>query len=362
MVLYKNLSAPPPLRKHPLKEPGMRIFQCGNCRQAVYFDNTTCVHCGSSQAFDPRDFKMKTIREKHRLCANASHCACNWLADEGEDLCLACSYNLTIPDLSIADNRANWRRIEEAKRHLFYSILSWRLPAPTKADDRERGLAFEFLSDVEGDDGTVKRVMTGHDNGLITINVAEGDDVERERRRTAMGEPYRTLLGHFRHEIGHYYWDRLVKEGGQLAEFRSIFGDEREDYSGALKRHHEAGPPDDWNTHYVSAYAAAHPWEDFAETFAHFVHMVDTLETAKVWGLHLASTSRAIEVDFEPYRTDDVERMHAVWVSLALAMNALNRSMGQPDLYPFVMPQAGVKKLGFIATLMTDAAETLKDH
>ncbi|MGQ2906004.1 MAG: zinc-binding metallopeptidase family protein [Neoaquamicrobium sediminum] len=334
----------------------MRIFNCGTCRRAVYFESTLCVHCSSLQAFDPRNFQMQVVGEEHRLCANASNGACNWLADKGANFCRACSHNLTVPDLSIAENLANWRRIEQAKRHLFYSILTWQLPAPTKAEDLGRGLAFEFLSDVEGVDGTVERVMTGHDNGLITINIAEGDDVERERRRKAMGEPYRTLLGHFRHEIGHYYWDRLAKEGGKLTEFRTVFGDEREEYLSALKRHHELGAPAHWSSQYISAYATAHPWEDFAETFAHFVHMVDTLETAKVWGLHLASTARAVNVDFDPYRIDDVEQMHRAWVPLTLAINALNRSMGQPDLYPFVTPPAVVKKLGFTATLLAGAA------
>lgn len=332
----------------------MRIFECGECRQAVYFDSSICVHCGSSQGFDPRDIQMRVLGAQHRLCANARHGACNWLAEEGQDHCLACRHNLTIPNLSRAENHDNWVRIENAKRHLFYSILSWQLPAPTKAEDAERGLAFEFLSDIESADGTVKRVLTGHDNGLITINIAEGDDVERERRRTAMGEPYRTLLGHFRHEIGHYYWDRLVRERGRLEKCRSVFGDEREDYADALKRHHEQGPPADWSENHISAYATAHPWEDFAETFAHFVHMVDTLETAKAWNLQLASNSDVARIDFEPYRSTDVERMHANWVPLTLAINALNRSMGQPDLYPFVMPPAVLEKLGFIAELLVD--------
>ncbi len=330
----------------------MRIFECSNCRQAVYFDSTICVHCGSAQGYDAHHFQMKAIGVQHRPCANASHGACNWLAQAEGEFCLACSHNLTIPDLSLVENRSNWRRIEEAKRHLFYSILSWQLPAPTKAEDVKRGLAFEFLSDTEGTDGTVERVMTGHDNGLITINIAEGDDVERERRRTAMGEPYRTLLGHFRHEIGHYYWDRLVQEGGRLEAFRSVFGDERTDYASALQRHHEQGPPSDWSSNHISAYATAHPWEDFAETFAHFVHMVDTLETAKAWGLQLVSSGRATSFNFEPYRSSDMERMHQDWVPLTLAVNALNRSMGQPDLYPFVMPEAVLEKMGFIASLV----------
>ena len=187
-----------------------------------------------------------------------------------------------IPDLSLSVNQMRWRRLEEAKRRLFYSLLRWRLPIPTVADDPERGLRFEFLADQGGD---APKVMTGHDGGLITISIAEADDVERERRRTAMGEPYRTIIGHFRHEIGHYYWDLLVRDGRRLDECRALFGDDRQDYSEALERHHQFGPPQDWRDGYVSAYATMHPWEDFAETWAHCMHIVDTLETAASFGL-----------------------------------------------------------------------------
>lgn len=341
----------------------MRIFECTNCGAAVYFDNTICVHCGTRQGYDPRAFAMRAIEveepSQDHLCANAQHEACNWLVvdGDGEDYCLACRHNSTIPDISVAENLQNWRRIEDAKRHLFYSITRWRLPAPTRREDPQGGLAFEFLSDGKGPDGKVEQVLTGHADGLITINIAEGDDVERERRRTAMQEPYRTLLGHFRHEIGHYYWDRLVRDGGRLDDFRAIFGDEREDYGEALRRHHEAGPPEDWREHHISSYATAHPWEDFAESFAHFGHIVDTLETASAWGLQLSLSATMTEEGFSPYRMRDVDQMLRAWVPMTLAINAINRSMGQPDLYPFVLPPPVTAKLGFIAGIVADAGQ-----
>ena len=95
--------------------------------------------------------------------------------------------------------------------------------------------------------------MTGHENGIITIALAEADGFERERRRLEMGEPYCTLLGHFRHEVGHHFWDLLVRDGGQLQACRALFGDDSEDYQAALQRHYRDGPVPDWQQRYVSA-------------------------------------------------------------------------------------------------------------
>ena len=193
-----------------------------------------------------------------------------------------------IPDLNIPQNIERWRKIELAKRYVFRSLMRWRLPRPNKIDDPDRGLAFDFLGDVGSNTGGAAHVLTGHDDGLITLNVAEGDDVEREKRRAALGEPYRTLVGHFRHEIGHYYWDRLVRDDSRRLEaFRAVFGDERDDYNGALQRHYSGGPPMDWSVHFISSYATSHPWEDFAETWAHYLHIVDALETARSYGINV---------------------------------------------------------------------------
>src|SRR5262249_50270393 len=155
-----------------------------------------------------------------------------------------------------------------AKRRLVYTLLALNLPLVSRQEDRESGLSFEFLADPA--DPAAPRVMTGHAGGVITVNVAEADDAERERRRLQMNEPYRPLLGAFRHEIGHYYWDRLIRGSARLAAFRETFGDERADYAEALDRHHAGGPPGDWQDRFVSAYASSHPWEDWAETWAHY--------------------------------------------------------------------------------------------
>lgn len=350
----------------------MKIFECQHCRNAVHFDNTVCVECGHRLGYLPDRFTMTAVepdgdrwfaladRERPYLfCDNAEHDACNWLvpADGGTTLCAACRHNRTIPDISVAENLVAWRKLELAKRHLFYSLMRWGLPAPDRTEDPEEGLAFDFLADSPGPDGDVQTVLTGHDSGLITINVAEADDAERERRRTQMGEPYRTLLGHFRHEVGHYYWDRLVRDRDNLDRSRALFGDERADYGEALQRHYQAGPPPDWRNAFISSYATAHPWEDFAETWAHYLHMVDALETARSFGLSVRPHIRksdplAAEVDFQPYAAVDARDLVDAWVPLTVAINSVNRSMGQPDLYPFVLSEPVLEKLQFMHELV----------
>ena len=201
-------------------------------------------------------------------------------------------------------------------------------------------------------------MLTGHADGLITLNIAEADDAEREARRAALNEPYRTLLGHFRHEVGHHYWNLLVRDGGLLDEFRSMFGDERADYGESLQRHYADGAPADWQERHVTAYASAHPWEDFAETWSHYLHIVDTLETAGAFGMRvrprLGGDEQAMSaaVDFDPYVNGPFDRIVDAWLPLTYAVNSLNRSMGQPDLYPFVLGPAAIRKLGFIHALV----------
>ena len=175
--------------------------------------------------------------------------------------------------------------METAKRRLVYSLLNLKLPVANKSEDPRQGLAFAFLSDVVKPDGSVSKILTGHENGLITLNIAEADDATREKVRLAMNEPYRTLLGHFRHEIGHYYWGRLVRGTNFLEPYRELFGNEEANYDEALKRYYASGPPVNWQDNYISAYATSHPWEDWAETWAHFMHIQDAVEVANDFGL-----------------------------------------------------------------------------
>ncbi|HUO53424.1 MAG TPA: putative zinc-binding peptidase [Rhodoblastus sp.] len=355
----------------------MRLYPCQSCGNTVHFENSTCVACGAQLAYAPDLQEMTALvpdgispdgvervialadrSRAYRLCANAGQNVCNWLVplDEGQALCRSCRHNRLSPDLSVAGNQARWRRIEQAKRHLFYSLLKWSLPTPTAAEGAPEPLVFNLIGDVETDQG-VERVLTGHDLGEITLNIAEADNDEREKRRVAMGEPYRTLLGHFRHEIGHYYWDLLVRDGGQIDAFRSDFGDERADYGEALKAHYAQGAPGDWPLHFISAYATAHPWEDFAETWAHYVHIVDTLDTAGAYGVSLRPVKAgggdlAVAVDFNAYRAQTIREIVAAWAPVSVALNSLNRSLGQPDPYPFVLTETVIGKFDFIHRLI----------
>jgi hypothetical protein len=336
----------------------MKLFQCQNCGQALYFENTRCESCGFALGYLPARETVTALAQdagqwtalaapgrRYRCCTNWTHGVCNWLipADSADQFCAACRHNRMIPDLTQSDNLVHWRMVETAKHRLFYTLLKLRLPLVTKADDPD-GLAFDFLADGP------EPVFTGHDNGLITINLAEADDAERERRRHQMGEPYRTLLGHFRHEIAHYYWSRLVENSPSLAPFRELFGDEQRDYGGALQNYYSWGAPADWPDRFVSAYASSHPWEDFAETWAHYFHMVDTLETANAFGLIIkpkASQSVAARLDFNPLGSD-MDRLIQAWLPLTFAVNSINRSMGLHDLYPFVLSPPAIAKLAFI--------------
>lgn len=349
----------------------MRLFRCQVCGQVLHFENTLCERCGSTLGYLPSAATLTALERdgrawralaqpegRFRFCANAGQEACNWLvpARSTESLCRSCRHNRTIPDLGVPENLIPWRRWEMAKRRLLYTLGRMRLAVPDRQQEPERGLAFDILADVPGG----PPVMTGHAEGLITLALAEADDAERERRRTAMGEPYRTLLGHVRHESGHYFWDRLVRDDGPIDEFRALFGDERADYGEALARHHAAGPPADWQAGFVSAYATAHPWEDWAESWAHLLHMLDTLEMAASLEFSVdprADDSGVLQTDIaaDPYAAADIQALLETWVPLTHAVNSLNRCMGAPDLYPFVLSAPAAAKLGFILGLVRNA-------
>ncbi len=359
----------------------MKTFHCTSCQALVFFENTQCLTCGHSLAFDPKRMTLVSLEQQgdgawlpvekegsaglvYRLCANyTDHGACNWAvaADAPESLCTACSITHTIPDLTVAGNKDAWLKLETAKRRLLFDLLSLKLPWMSKRADAERGLEFRFLSDVVTVNGDRSRVLTGHDNGLITINVAEADDVHREAQRLRHREPYRTVLGHFRHEIGHYYWDRLIQGTQRLESFRGLFGDERADYQAALKVHYEQGAPANWADNFISAYASTHPWEDWAECWAHVMHMVDALDTAHAVGLSVRpprgdEPSLAIPAKPAQARIGDFNQLVGEWQALTYVLNNLTRGLGLADAYPFVLCGPVISKLKYVCSAMVDAA------
>jgi len=354
----------------------MKLFACDGCGATVYFENDHCGTCGRDLGFRSSSGRILALAQneggglapaadgtEYRRCANHQVGGCNWLlpADSDEDYCLACRLNRTVPDLSNAEHCRLWRVLEAGKRRLLYGVLRLGLPLIPKSEDPARGLAFDFLADGFTGFQEGPQVMTGHAQGLITINIAEADPARREEFRQSMAEPYRTVLGHFRHEIGHYYWERLVRDTPWLEDFRRLFGDETVDYGTALQNHYQFGPTQDWQDRHVSAYASSHPWEDFAETWAHYLHMVDTLDTAYAFGLRLRPRHEGIPdpataADFAPYREDRLERLWETWLPLTFAVNSLNRSMGQPDLYPFVLSPTALEKMDFVHRLIRQSA------
>jgi len=348
----------------------MKLFRCQHCGQLLYFENTVCERCSHRLGFIPEIMNLSALKpegevwhalavekKQYRFCANAAFDVCNWMieVDKPDQYCVACRHNRTVPDTGIAANVVAWRKIEIAKHRLFYTLMKLNLPLDERYADGKTRLVFDFLASPPHVDGP--RVMTGHDNGLITLALEEADDAEREKRRTQMHEPYRTLLGHFRHEVGHYFWDVLVRDGGLIEPCRRIFGDETADYGAALQAYYANGAPPNWQDNFISAYATSHPWEDFAETWAHYLHIVDTLEMARAFGMYvhprLARPGELdAQVDFDPYAVRDPSPLIQTWIPLSNALNSLNRTMGLADIYPFVLSAPVIEKLCAIHDLI----------
>ncbi len=337
----------------------MRAFACGNCGHLLFFENSLCLRCGAPLGFVESRLELIALSDPDgagdglRRCANATLATCNWMLSQGEPdaLCGSCRLTQTRPADGDPQALAAFAHAESAKRRLLFQLRDLGLPV---AADR---LRFDLLSSA------AQPVSTGHEDGMITIDLAESDDVRREQRRAELGEPYRTMLGHFRHEIAHYYWPLLVARGGAatLDLCRSLFGDERVDYAAAQERHYANGPPADWAQAHVSVYATMHPWEDWAETFAHYLHIRDTLQTAGAFGLVVAGPAPVADpaLTSVPEVDADEESIEAViesWLPLTYALNAVNRSMGLGDLYPFTLAPAVIDKLGYVHDRILAAA------
>ncbi len=332
----------------------MRRFECV-CGQPLYFENSACLACGRQVAFSPPALAMMalepaTVPDRARLCSNRWLAEpCNWLLPERGgpgtrgDLCLSCRMTVMVPPLEQGDNLARWGRLERAKRRLVYDLLRLGLPI-----DGPPVLEFAFLEDQRTNPAVTEAwVLTGYRAGRITIHSAEADDVFRETQRALLRQPWRSLLGHFRHEAGHYYFERLVApDPARLQAFRRLFGDERRDYADALAGFYAGAAAEDWRDGFLTAYGQVHPLEDWAEGFEHLLHADDVMETAQQLGL-LPRVDRAA----------DPASFFRAWRGLAVALNELNRSLGLSDAYPFVLTSAVEEKLAFIGSVLRSAAD-----
>jgi hypothetical protein len=330
----------------------MRRFFC-DCGSPVYFENDYCINCQSALGYDPLRGDMVTLADwgdgvfrdmldnSFRYCSNGeNHGVCNWLrpADGASIFCTACEFNRTVPNLSFPDNQQRWLVLERAKKRLFYTLMQLNLPLLSGWADPQRGLLLDFIEDARSSGQFPETfVTTGYLGGVITINALEADDVARATVQDQMGESYRTVLGHLRHESGHYYWSLLNPEPVLLEDFRDLFGDERADYRQALNTHYENGPPGNWRDRFISAYASAHPSEDWAECWGHYLHIYDALDTA--WSHKLLGRQPAVMTMSERLRA---------WSRISLMLNELNRSVGRGDAYPFVINEFVAEKLDFI--------------
>jgi hypothetical protein len=342
----------------------MKIFQCGFCNHPLYFESHTCENCGNLSGYRDSDRNMLSFSQydtllvsfyekiEYKYCKNKEYGVCNWLIDKYDphEFCRACQLNRTIPNLREKSNFDKWRNLEVAKHRLIYQLQRIGLTLLSK-NSIEDGFCFDFVARQNN-----PKLMTGHAQGVITILLSEADSVLREQARLQLLEPYRTLIGHLRHEVGHYFWNVLIMNNYYvLSEFRSLFGNEEVDYSSSLDRYYQQGAPANWQQSYISKYATSHPWEDWAETWAHYLHIMDMVETAYFFGLNVHSRGAVrddADASFDPYTIDDFDVIVRTCVPLSFAVNSITRAMGVPDVYPFVIAPPVVEKMKFIHRLL----------
>jgi len=331
----------------------MKRFEC-SCGERIYFENTLCLSCRATLGFDPNTLQMVALDQYgaddsgyfFRVCKNSlDFGVCNWLlpAEGSEYYCLSCQLNRTIPQLTAGDNLNRWRKLETAKRRLLYTLLELGLPVSSQTRSWPGGLAFDFIEDQRSNPTVPDQfVNTGHLNGVITINVAEADELYRMQMRQMLGELHRTVLGHFRHESGHYYFNFLINAKNMEA-FRDRFGDESTNYSLALDTYYSNSRGPDWTPNFISRYASSHPFEDWAETWAHYLMVTDTLDTASAEGLLRPAGVFDEAID--------------QWTDMTVQINQVARSMGLDDPYPFTINDVVRSKLCFVDDVIRGRAE-----
>ena len=316
----------------------MRRFPCDRCGQAVHFAAQQCPTCDGALGYDSETRSIRTLLPTAEpamftawgssrplwRCLNTAW-GCNWTlpAHTGATWCRSCALTRGRPDDERPAALDAWARAEAAKRRLVHQLDDLGLPVVARSDAIPGGLAFDFVA-LPGTGG-----ITGHRDGVVTLDLAEVDDRYRDDLRRQLGERFRSVIGHLRHEIGHYYWTTLVQQPGREPAVRRTFGDERVDYGDALAGHYAGATS--WDVRrFVSPYAASHPLEDWAETFAHYLHILDATGTAVAHGL-LPDPAGAIA---GPTATLDFSAVLAAWRSLHVALDAISEAVGSPAVFP----------------------------
>ncbi len=344
----------------------MKVLHCPACQTRVYFKNSLCLQCHSQFGFAANSMQMATFGDgtSYKACANRAPIpVCNWLvaANDPHGLCESCRLTSTIAPLSNKKNLSRWITVENAKRRLLYSLRAQGISLlPKQSPFDLHGVEFRWL---EGQNG--QQVITGHENGVITLNIEEVDDGQRELERERLNENMRTVLGHLRHETSHHLYQRFVENRPSQQTFRQVFGDDTADYGQALAKHYDKGAPADWSANYISAYASCHPLEDWAETAAHFLLMLDALETAQsermeLQGWTLANAQPASNLEDAALLNDEAVTARLVtheWLPLTRFLNAMSRSLGQRDYYPYVLSDAVIRKLSFVRFILLAASD-----
>lgn len=316
----------------------MRIFKCPNCSVSVVFQNLFCIGCGTNLYWDPA---AQAFIANVMPCSNRDAIACNWPATGNDGgFCFACEMTDVIPDTFHEDNLMLWAEAESSKRRALATLGRWGWFTP---NDPGPLPAFHMLS--EEDRYGERNVVMAHNRGLITINVTEANLVERVERGLALGEKLRTMVGHFRHEMAHFLFERLRPVPGFLSGFRDLMGDENADYGAALKAYYRDGPPADWNLRFITEYASAHPHEDWAESVTHLLHLTDITDSAVAVGWRSPMLS---DLTYDAYADADTERLLEYGTYFSMATNHINRAVGVHDLYPFVLTPGIKDKLAFV--------------
>lgn len=326
----------------------MKRFYC-HCGQEIFFENSLCHSCGSLVSMDLTQLRMISIiqdgaiwknpneQSTYHLCSNRENYAiCNGVIEDSDNnpLCISCRLNQTVPDLSKPINSLRWKIMEQAKRRLVFGLLSIGLPLEVPLQGKTQPPRFDFLEDKRSNPKVKEEfVTTGHERGVITINLLEADEIQRTWERERGGERYRTVLGHMRHEMGHFYFEYLTQD---KHSFFSLFGDPNIPYDEAMETYYEQGPLAGWENSFISAYASAHPLEDWAECFAHYLHMMDVLETATQFNIISHDTNINIDGHIEK------------WDKVSVIINEVNRSLGLNDAYPFVIHKPVANKIRYI--------------